>query len=150
PNEDHKGPMKSVAAQIWPDVAHGRSVKLFKSYKPDVADGGQLRDFVYVRDVVDVVEWLTKRPDVNGVFNVGSGRARSFKELAEAAFSAAGAAPRIDYVPMPLLLRDRYQYYTEARVDRLRAAGYEGQFTSLEEGVGDYVRGYLSRPDPYL
>jgi ADP-L-glycero-D-manno-heptose 6-epimerase len=150
PNEEHKGPMKSVAAQIWPDVAHGRAVKLFKSYRPDVDDGGQLRDFVYVRDVVDVVEWLANRPDINGVFNLGSGRARSFREMAQAVFAAAGAAPQIDYVPMPLALRDRYQYFTEAKLDRLRAAGYEGQFTSLEDGIGDYVRGYLASPDPHI
>jgi len=150
PNEDHKGPMKSVAAQIWPDVARGHAVKLFQSHRPDVADGGQLRDFVYVRDVVDVIEWLAERPDVSGVFNLGSGRARSFKELAEAVFAAAGQPPRIEYAPMPLALRNRYQYFTEARMERLRAAGYDGQFTSLEDGVGDYVRGYLSKPDPYL
>jgi len=149
PNEEHKGAMKSVAAQIWPDVAHDRAVKLFKSYHPDYADGGQLRDFVYVRDVVDVVEWLAGRPDVNGVFNLGSGRARSFEDLARAVFAAAGSAPRIDYIAMPQALRERYQYFTEARLDRLRAAGYEGQFTALEDGVGDYVRRFLSRPDPH-
>jgi ADP-L-glycero-D-manno-heptose 6-epimerase len=149
PNEGHKGPMKSVAAQIWPDVAEGRAVKLFKSHHPDFSDGGQLRDFVYVRDVVSVVVWLAERPEIGGVFNLGSGRARSFKDLAEAVFAAAGQAPRIDYVDMPPALRDRYQYFTEARLDRLRAAGYDGQFTSLEDGIGDYVRGYLSRPDCY-
>jgi ADP-L-glycero-D-manno-heptose 6-epimerase len=150
PNEAHKGPMKSVAAQIWPDVAHGRSVKLFKSYRSDVTDGGQLRDFVYVRDVVDVVEWLVSRPDVSGVFNLGSGRARSFRELAEAVFAAAEAEPLIDYVPMPLALRERYQYFTEAKLERLRSAGYGGQFTSLEDGIDDYVRGYLSQADPFI
>jgi len=150
PNEDHKGPMKSVAAQIWPDVAHGRTVKLFKSYRPDYPDGGQLRDFVYVRDCVDVVEWLVGRPDVNGVYNLGSGQARSFKDVAHAVFAAAGAEPQIDYVPMPLALRERYQYFTEAKLDRLRAAGFEGQFTSLEEGLGDYVKHYLAQPDPYV
>jgi ADP-L-glycero-D-manno-heptose 6-epimerase len=150
PNEDHKGSMKSVVAQIWPDVTRGRTVQLFKSHRQGVADGGQLRDFVYVRDVVDVIEWLAERPDVSGVFNLGSGRARSFRELAEAVFAAAGKPPQIEYAPMPITLRDRYQYFTEARMDRLRAAGYEGQFTSLEDGVGDYVRGYLSQPDPYL
>ena len=149
PNEDHKGGMKSVVAQIWPDVAQGRNVKLFKSYRDDYADGGQLRDFVYVRDVADVVEWLVNRPDVCGVYNLGSGRARSFKDMAEAVFAAAGAAPRIEYVEMPATLRDRYQYFTEARLERLRAAGYEGQFTALEDGIGDYVRGFLSQPDPY-
>jgi ADP-L-glycero-D-manno-heptose 6-epimerase len=150
PNEEHKGPMKSVAAQIWPDVAHGRAVKLFKSYNPDYADGGQLRDFVYVRDVVDVIEWLIGRPDVSGVFNLGSGRARSFKHLAEAVFAAAGVQPHIDYIAMPMGLRERYQYLTEARLDRLRAAGYDGQLTSLEDGVADYVRNHLAQTDPYL
>jgi ADP-L-glycero-D-manno-heptose 6-epimerase len=150
PNEDHKSSMMSVAAQIWPDVAAGRAVRLFKSYRAGVADGGQLRDFVYVRDVADVVEWLASRPGVSGVFNLGSGRARSFKEMAEAVFRAAGKAPLIEYIPMPEAIRDRYQYFTEARLDRLRRAGYEGQFTSLEDGIGDYVGGYLSKPDPYL
>ena len=150
PNEAHKGSMKSVVAQIWPDVARGRMVQLFKSHRPDVADGGQLRDFVYVRDVVDVIAWLAERPDVSGVFNLGSGRARSFRELAEAVFVAAGRPPQIEYKPMPTELQGRYQYFTEARMERLRAAGYDGQFTSLEDGVGDYVRGYLSQPDPYL
>jgi ADP-L-glycero-D-manno-heptose 6-epimerase len=150
PNEGHKGPMKSVAAQIWPDVAAGRPVKLFKSYREGVADGGQLRDFVYARDAADVVAWLAGRPEVSGLYNLGSGRARSFRELAEAVFAAAGKAPQIAYVPMPPGIRDRYQYFTEARLERLRAAGYEGQFTSLEDGVGDYVRGWLAQPDPYL
>jgi ADP-L-glycero-D-manno-heptose 6-epimerase len=150
PNETHKASMKSVVAQIWPDVAAGAPVKLFKSHRADYADGGQLRDFVYVRDVADVVEWLVNRPDVCGVYNLGSGRARSFKALAEAVFAAAGKTPQIEYSPMPPELQGRYQYRTEARLERLRAAGYEGQFTSLEDGVGDYVRGYLCQPDPYL
>jgi ADP-L-glycero-D-manno-heptose 6-epimerase len=149
PNEDHKGSMKSVAAHIWPDVTQGRAVKLFKSHHPDYADGGQLRDFVYVRDVAEVAAWLAGKPEVSGIFNVGAGRARSFKDLAEAVFKAAGAEPRIDYVDMPAELRGRYQYFTEARIDRLRAAGYDGQMTSLEDGMGDYVRGFLSQDDPY-
>ena len=148
-NEEHKGPMKSVAAQIWPDVAAGRAVRLFKSYRAGVADGGQLRDFVYVRDVVDVIEWLADRPAVSGVFNLGSGRARSFKDMAEAVFRAAGKPPQIDYAPMPEAIQDRYQYFTEAKLERLRGAGYDGQFTSLEDGIADYVRGYLSQADPY-
>jgi ADP-L-glycero-D-manno-heptose 6-epimerase len=149
PNEDHKGPMKSVAAQIWPDVAHGRSVKLFRSYHPDYPDGGQLRDFVYVRDVAEVIAWLLERPQVSGIFNLGSGRARSFKDLAQALFAAAGAEPQIDFIAMPMALRERYQYFTEAKLDRLRAAGYAGQFTTLEDGIGDYVRSFLSQADPY-
>jgi ADP-L-glycero-D-manno-heptose 6-epimerase len=150
PNEGHKGSMKSVVAQIWPDVSRGHGVRLFKSHRPDFADGGQLRDFVYIRDVADVLEWLAARPDVSGIFNLGSGRARSFKDLAEATFAAAGKPAQIEYVPTPESIRDRYQYFTEARLERLRAAGYEGQFTSLEDGVGDYVRGFLSKADPYL
>ncbi|HTX48191.1 MAG TPA: ADP-glyceromanno-heptose 6-epimerase [Caulobacteraceae bacterium] len=149
PNEGHKGAMKSVAAQIWPDVARGHAVRLFKSHRPDCADGGQRRDFVYVRDAADVVAWLLERGDSSGIFNLGSGRARSFKEMAEAVFAAAGRPPQIEYVDMPETLRGRYQYFTEARMERLREAGYEGQFTALEDGVGDYVRGFLSQPDPY-
>jgi ADP-L-glycero-D-manno-heptose 6-epimerase len=149
PNEDHKGAMKSVAAQIWPDVARGHAVRLFKSYRDNYPNGGQLRDFVYVRDVADVVAWLLERGAVSGVFNLGSGRARSFKDMAEAVFAAAARAPQIEYIDMPQALRDRYQYFTEARMERLRDAGYQGQFTALEDGIGDYVRGYLSQPDPY-
>ena len=149
PNEAHKSSMKSVAAQIWPDVAAGRSVRLFKSHRPEFPDGGQLRDFVYVRDAVDVVAWLVDRPDVSGLFNLGAGEARTFKDLALAVFAAAGQTPRIDYFDMPPELRDRYQYRTEAKMERLRAAGYEGQFTRLEAGIDDYVRGFLSQPDPY-
>ncbi|HEY5107040.1 MAG TPA: ADP-glyceromanno-heptose 6-epimerase [Caulobacteraceae bacterium] len=149
PNEEHKGVMRSVASQIWPDVAAGRTVKLFRSYHPDYPHGGQKRDFVYVRDVVDVVAWLHRNEAVNGVFNLGSGQARSFRELAEALFAAAGQQPRIEYIEMPKALRERYQYFTEARTDRLRQAGYAPPMTSLEDGVGDYVSNYLSQADPY-
>jgi ADP-L-glycero-D-manno-heptose 6-epimerase len=150
PNEEHKGGMKSVVAQIWPKVASGETVRLFKSHNPDYADGGQLRDFVYVRDVADIVEWLAMNEQVSGVYNLGSGQARSFKDLAEATFAAAGVAPKIEYFDMPFGVRDRYQYFTEAKMERLRQAGYEGTLTSLEDGVADYVRGYLSQPDPHL
>ncbi|MBC7667988.1 MAG: ADP-glyceromanno-heptose 6-epimerase [Gemmatimonadaceae bacterium] len=149
PNEDHKGGMKSVVCQIWPKVAVGEGVKLFKSHNPDYEDGGQLRDFVYVRDVADVVAWLAKSPQVNGVYNLGSGKARSFKALAEATFRAVGRAPDIDYVDMPEVLRGKYQYFTEARMDRLRAAGYNAPMTALEDGVEDYVAGFLNTDDPY-
>ena len=149
PNEDHKNSMKSVAAQIWPHVRDGQTVQLFKSYRPDIADGGQLRDFVYVRDVADVVQWLVATPEVSGVYNLGSGRARSFEDLAKAVFAAAGKTPAIEYMPMPPAIREKYQYFTEARMDRLRAAGYAGASTPLEEGIADYVGRYLSQPDPY-
>jgi len=149
PNEGHKGPMKSVASQIWPSVRDGQSVQLFKSYREGVPDGGQKRDFVYVRDVADVVAWLLASPEVNGVFNLGSGKARTFEDLARAVFAAAGKPERIDYIPMPAALRDRYQYFTEARMQRLAEAGYSGGFTTLEAGIEDYVRGFLATDDPY-
>ena len=149
PNEEHKGPMRSVISQIWPDVASGRAVKLFRSYNSAYPNGGQLRDFVYVRDVADVVAWLAGNEGVNGVFNLGSGQARSFKDLAEAVFKAAGREPEIEYIEMPTALRDKYQYFTQATTERLRSAGYAGAFTRLEDGVADYVGGYLSQTDPY-
>ena len=149
PNEGHKGPMKSVVAQIWPAVQAGETVRLFRSHRPDYADGGQMRDFVYVDDVVDIVVWLLETPHVSGVFNAGSGQARSFLDLANAVFAAAGKTPSIDYVDTPEVIRDRYQYFTEARMDRVRAAGFGGQATPLEEGVRRYVQDYLSQPDPY-
>jgi ADP-L-glycero-D-manno-heptose 6-epimerase len=150
PNEAHKGPMKSVAAQIWPRVSAGEPVRLFKSHRPGVADGGQMRDFVYVRDAVEVVEWLLAAPEVSGVFNLGSGAARSFADMASAVFRAAGREPAIDYIDMPEDLRDKYQYFTEADMSRLKAAGYPKSLTPLEEGIGDYVARFLSQPDPYL
>jgi ADP-L-glycero-D-manno-heptose 6-epimerase len=149
PNEDHKDGMKSVVAQIWPKIAAGEGVKLFKSHHPDYEDGGQLRDFVYVRDVADIVAWLADNPQVNGVYNLGSGRARAFKDLAEATFRATGRQPDIAYVDMPEVLRGKYQYFTQAKMDRLRAAGYNAPMTSLEDGVDDYVAGFLNTDDPY-
>jgi ADP-L-glycero-D-manno-heptose 6-epimerase len=149
PNEAHKGAMASLVSQMWPDVAAGKAVKLFRSHRPEYPDGGQKRDFVYVRDAVDVVAWLMDAEGPNGVFNLGSGEARSFKDLAEAVFRAAGREPRIEYVEMPEALRDRYQYFTQARMGRLRAAGYKGEATSLELGVADYVERCLSQSDPH-
>lgn len=149
PNEGHKGAMKSVAAQVWPSVRDGQSVQLFRSYRDGIPDGGQKRDFVYVRDVAEVVAWLLATPQVNGVFNLGSGQARSFEDLARAVFAAVGQPAQIDYIPMPSAIRDHYQYFTEARMERLANAGYPGTFTSLEDGVADYVRSYLATDDPY-
>jgi ADP-L-glycero-D-manno-heptose 6-epimerase len=149
PNEGHKGVMASMARQMWPHVAAGRAVKLYRSYRPAWADGGQERDFVHVGDAARAVAWLVANPKVSGLFNLGSGEARSFNDLAEALFKAAGREPRIDYIDMPPTLRDAYQYVTQAKMERLRAAGYDGTATGLEEGVADYVQGYLSGPDPY-
>lgn len=149
PNEGHKGTMKSVVAQIWPNVAAGEPVTLFRSHNPDYPDGGQMRDFVFVDDVVDVIAWLLETPDVSGVFNAGSGQARSFLDLAHATFAAAGVDPKVAYVDTPESIRDKYQYFTEARMDRLREAGFAGQATPLEEGVRRYVQDFLMTADPY-
>jgi ADP-L-glycero-D-manno-heptose 6-epimerase len=149
PNEGHKGTMKSVIAQIWPMVMAGRPVSLFRSHHPDYPDGGQLRDFVLVDDVVDIIEWLLCTPGISGIFNAGSGQARSFLDLASATFAAAGRVPSVEFVDMPDAIRGRYQYFTEARMDRVRALGFGGQSTPLEDGIRRYVRQYLSQPDPY-
>ncbi|MFS0739998.1 ADP-glyceromanno-heptose 6-epimerase [Brevundimonas sp. 3P9-tot-E] len=149
PNEGHKGGMKSVVAQIWPKVQAGETVSLFRSHNPNYPDGGQLRDFVFVDDVVGIILWLLEREDISGVFNAGSGQARSFADLARATFAAAGKAPSIAYIDMPEAIRDRYQYFTEASMDRIRALGYGGQSTPLEEGVRRYVQDFLAQPDPY-
>jgi len=150
PNEEHKTSMKSVVAQIWPSVRDGGTVRLFKSHRNDVEDGGQLRDFVYVRDAAEVVAWLLENPGVNGIYNLGTGQARTFADLARATLRAAGReADEIDYIPMPPAIRDKYQYYTQAEMGRLRAAGYTAPFTPLEEGVADYVTRHLATSDPH-
>jgi ADP-L-glycero-D-manno-heptose 6-epimerase len=149
PNEYHKGSMKSVVAQIHPKLADGEPARLFRSHHPDYADGGQMRDFVWVGDCVDVMLWLYDHPDVNGLFNMGTGTARTFADLAHAVFAAIGREPEIEFVDTPVEIRDRYQYFTEAAMDRLRAAGYAKPFTTLEDGVGAYVRDYLAADDPY-
>jgi ADP-L-glycero-D-manno-heptose 6-epimerase len=141
--------MKSVVAQIWPKVAAGQAVQLFRSHRPDYEDGGQLRDFVYVRDCAEVAAWLLATPEVNGVFNLGSGKARSFADLARAVFAAAGREPEIAYVDTPIEIRDKYQYFTQADMSRLEAAGFMRPFTELEAGVADYVGRYLSQADPH-
>ncbi|MAM34722.1 MAG: ADP-glyceromanno-heptose 6-epimerase [Micavibrio sp.] len=149
PNEYHKNDQMSVICKLYPQVTAGAAAKLFKSPHPDYEDGGQLRDFVYVRDCVDVMCWLYDNPNVSGLFNVGTGKARSFKDLALATFTAADKEPKINYIDMPQALQGKYQYFTEANMDKLREAGYSRDFTSLEEGVRDYVQNYMSQDDPY-
>jgi ADP-L-glycero-D-manno-heptose 6-epimerase len=149
PNEYHKGTMMSVLARRFDDIRAGRTVQLFKSHRDGIADGDQRRDFIYVDDVVRVIMWLLATPSVSGLFNVGTGKARSFKDLMLAAYAALGSRPNIDYVDMPETIRGAYQYFTEAEVDRLCRAGYNGGFTTLEDAVKDYVTGYLDRPDRF-
>ncbi|MBN8982739.1 MAG: ADP-glyceromanno-heptose 6-epimerase [Rhizobiales bacterium] len=149
PNEYHKGAMMSVLAKRFDDVKSGRKVQLFKSHRDGIADGDQRRDFIYVDDVVRVVMWLLASPKINGIYNVGTGHARSFKDLIVSAYGALGAKPNIEYVDMPEQIRGSYQYFTQASVDRLLGAGYNGGFTSLEDAVGAYVKNFLNQPDRY-
>lgn len=150
PNEYHKGGQISVALKNFREAEAGGPAVLFRSHHPDYADGGQMRDFVWVGDCVDVMLWLLDRPRVSGLFNLGTGRARSFSDLAGAVFAALGRPPDIRYVDTPEAIRDRYQYFTEACMERLRKAGYKAPFTTLEDGVAAYVRGHLLSADPYL
>ena len=149
PNEYHKGSMQSVVAQKFAAVAAGSPITLFRSHHPQFSDGGQLRDFIYVRDCVDVVLWLLEHRRVSGLFNVGTGKARSFADLARAMAAAYDVPARIDFIPMPETIRPNYQYFTEANMSRLHAAGYATPFTSLEDGVRDYVTDFLARADRY-
>jgi ADP-L-glycero-D-manno-heptose 6-epimerase len=150
PNEYHKGPMISVVKVKHDEVAAGGPARLFKADRPGMADGEQRRDFIWVGDVVDVMLWLLDTPDVSGLFNVGTGQARSYLDVAHAVCDAAGAARQVAFIEMPEQLRGQYQSFTQASTDRLRAAGYAGQFTPLEEGIRRYVQDHLATPDPYL
>jgi ADP-L-glycero-D-manno-heptose 6-epimerase len=149
PNEYHKGTMASVLAKRFDDIKAGRVVQLFRSHRDGIADGDQRRDFIYVDDVVRVMMWLFATPSVSGLFNVGTSHARSFRDLILAAYSALGTPPQIEYIDMPEQIRDSYQYFTESEGDRLRAAGYNGGFTPLEESVASYVKGYLDASDRF-
>jgi ADP-L-glycero-D-manno-heptose 6-epimerase len=139
PNEREKGDMASLATKFAPLVRAGQPVALFKSHNPNYPDGGQLRDFVYVKDCVACVRWLLETPSVGGLFNVGTGVARSFADMAGAVFAALGGTPDIRFVETPPALRDKYQYFTQAEMTKLRAAGFDRPFHSLEDGIRDYL-----------
>jgi len=143
PNEYHKGDMRSVVAKAYQRVAEEGEMSLFKSYNEQYNDGEQKRDFIYVKDAVDIVLFFVDNPDINGIFNVGTGEARTWNDLAESLFAATGRTSNIDYIEMPEVLKSRYQYFTQADMTKLRKAGYTEPFTRLEDAVGDYVR-YLS------
>jgi len=149
PNEYHKGTMQSVVARNFASVRAGEPMRLFRSYKPQYADGGQLRDFIYVKDCVDVMLWLLEHPKISGLFNIGTGKARTWLDLASALLRACGRAPSVEFVEMPPTLIEKYQYFTQAQMERLRRAGYERPFTTLEDGITEYVQGYLATSDPY-
>ncbi|MBX6425204.1 MAG: ADP-glyceromanno-heptose 6-epimerase [Variibacter sp.] len=149
PNEYHKGHMMSLVAKAFDRVREGHPMQLFRSHRPDIADGGEQRDFIYVDDVVAVILWLLASPSVSGIFNVGTGRARTFRDLAEALFAALGRKPHIEYIDMPESLRGRYQYFTQASTANLRRAGFNAGFTPLEDAVRHYVTRYLATSDRY-
>lgn len=149
PNETHKGGMRSVVAQIFPRAHAGETVTLFRSHNPAFPDGGQRRDFIYVKDCANVVGWLFDHPGVSGLFNLGTGESRTFLDLARAVFSSLQRTSNIRYVDTPEAIREKYQYFTEAKMERLRGAGYTAQFTTLEDGVADYIQNYLATEDPY-
>lgn len=149
PNEYHKGEHMSVVSKLYPQVAAGAAARLFKSYHPKYEDGGQIRDFIWVQDCVDVMLWFYKNKDKSGLYNLGTGKGRSFNDMAKAVFKACDKPPKISYVDMPNSLKQKYQYYTEADVSKLREAGYTKEFTSLEDGIRQYVENYLSKEDHY-
>lgn len=149
PNEYHKGDMKSLVAKNTDLIAQGETIRLFKSHKEGYQDGGQLRDFVYVKDCCAVMMWLLENRSVSGVFNLGTGQERSFLDLMKAIGSAVGKPVNVEYVDMPERIRPNYQYFTRAEMGKLKAAGYTAPFHTLESGVLDYVQNHLRASDPY-
>ena len=139
PNEYHKGKMASVILHAYRQIQETGVVKLFRSHRPDFEDGQQLRDFVYVKDVAKVILWLMEHRPASGLYNVGTGKARSFYDLADNTFKALGMETKIQFIDTPLEIRDKYQYFTEANITKLRNAGYTAPFTSLEDGIADYI-----------
>lgn len=145
PNEYFKNSMASMVYHGFNQIKKNGNLGLFKSYHPNYRDGEQLRDFVYVKDVCKVIKFFIETPNKSGLFNVGTGRAQSFKQLAEATFHALNLEPSITYIDMPDHLKDKYQYFTEAKIDKLREAGYLDNFYTVEQGVTDYVLSYLEK-----
>jgi len=149
PNERHKAEMRSVALRSWEQIKAGGKMQLFRSYRKEYADGEQLRDFLYVKDAVAMVEFLFNDPKAAGLYNIGSGKAESWNALVTAAFNALNMPVNIEYIDMPETLRDRYQYYTCAKIDKLRSAGYDSPLTTLADAVKDYLVNYLE-PGKFL
>ncbi|MFN8308295.1 MAG: ADP-glyceromanno-heptose 6-epimerase [Ferruginibacter sp.] len=149
PNEYHKARMASVIFHSYNQIKQNGTVKLFRSHKEGYEDGEQLRDFVYVKDVIAVCYWLMQHQPASAIYNLGTGQARSFNDLVKSTFAGLDLQPAIQYIDMPEDIRDKYQYFTEANMDKLRKAGYKDEFYSLEKGVDDYVRNYLAKNDFY-
>lgn len=143
PNEYHKGRMASVIFHAYKQIMNEGKVRLFKSHRPDFEDGKQLRDFIYVKDVIDVLFFLMKMRPSSGLYNLGTGQARTFLDLVKAVFHSLNLEENIEFIDTPIDIRDKYQYFTEAKMDKLKLAGYDFPYYSLEEGIEEYVRGYL-------
>ncbi|HEV2187336.1 MAG TPA: ADP-glyceromanno-heptose 6-epimerase [Stellaceae bacterium] len=150
PNEYHKGEMMSLVAKNYAKIVAGETIRLFKSHRDDIADGEQSRDFIYVKDCAAAMLWLWRQRPASGIYNLGTGAASSFRALMEATGAVCGGPPKIEYIDTPEAIRPNYQYKTEAKMDRLRALGYNAPFTPLAEAVEDFVVNYLANPDPYL
>jgi ADP-L-glycero-D-manno-heptose 6-epimerase len=150
PNEYHKGEMRSVVCKAFNQITRSGRLELFQSHREGYGHGEQRRDFISVQDCVEVMWWLLGNAQINGIYNIGTGKARTFNALAGAVFAAMGREPVIEYVPMPETIRDKYQYFTQAEMDKLDRAGCPVRFTGLEEAVREYVQGYLATDDQYL
>jgi ADP-L-glycero-D-manno-heptose 6-epimerase len=149
PNEYHKKRMASVIFHAFNQVVNEGKVQLFRSHRPDFRDGEQSRDFIYVKDVLDVIIFLMKTQSYSGIYNLGTGQARSFLDLVKATFKAMNKEENIEFIDTPLDIRDKYQYFTEANMEKLKKAGYDKPFTSLEAGVHDYITNYLLKNEFY-
>ena len=143
PNEYHKADMRSFVVKAFEQISATGKVRLFKSYKSEYTDGEQLRDFIYVKDAVEMTLFFYDHPQISGLFNIGTGKARSWNDLVKAVFAAMNKNPNIEYIEMPESLRDQYQYFTEADITNLRKAGFGKEITALEDAVKDYVQNYL-------
>jgi ADP-L-glycero-D-manno-heptose 6-epimerase len=149
PNEYHKADMRSFCIKAFEQITSTGKVRLFKSYKPEYADGEQLRDFIYVKDAVDMTLFFYDKPQLSGLFNIGTGKARTWNDLVKAVFAAMGKEPNIEYIEIPESIRNQYQYFTEADITKLQKAGYKKEITPLEDAIKDYVQSYL-QTDEYL
>jgi ADP-L-glycero-D-manno-heptose 6-epimerase len=149
PNEYHKDRMASVVFHAFNQIRQTGIMKLFRSHKPGIPDGGQARDFIYITDLLLVIYWLFRHQPASGIYNLGTGKARTFMDLTTATFRAMDLEPRIEFIDTPLDIRDKYQYFTEASMEKLKKAGYTEEFTPLESGISDYVRNYLTHGNYY-
>ena len=149
PNEYHNTRHQSVIPRIYNAAKNGKLFPLYKSDNPAYKDGEQMRDFMWIKDTVDVILWLMEHKEINGVFNIGTGQARTYADVVKAVYDAIGEEPEMDFMDLPAEIKGQYQYFTQADIQKLRAVGYAKPFTSLEDGVAQYVRDYLEQSDPY-